>query len=884
MNNWSQAMQVSLRVVLSILIVFAILIGIGVGVGLSEISNLGPIESYNATQAALPTKIYDINGRLITQFFADEKRELLRLDEMPQTLIHAILTREDKNFFEHGGFSVLGIGRALIGVLTDNFAGGGSTITQQVAGRLFADRTDISLRRKLIELWYAFQIERRWTKYEILEEYLNGSYFGHNTYGVEAASQFFFGHSARDLSYAESAILVIQLAAPGGRYSPILNPNSARVIQKTVLDQIVDNGFATQEAVDDSFEEYWATYDYSRSNATSAYFEREDRAPYFSEYVRQRLQNEILLGSSDIFRDGYSVYTTLNLDYQDAAHTELLRGIGDANRVYDSNIRTRSEYASSVFGPTVDLLSLAFNMPQLRVAGQKQQQLARKHFAEELNPALGLLLYQFTGNAQDPLRRASQVGLQNSYSQSSTNTVEGALITLENETGYILAMIGGSNFDPNTNSFNRATQSTIQPGSTFKPLYYSAAIEKRVITPATMIYDSPVIFWKDDGTPYTPQNYRGEWVGPVLARSALANSMNVPSIRVLDMLGFDDAISFASRLNGIDQRDLLQHGFTRNYSLGLGSVSVSPLQMARAYATFGNQGVAVTPIAVRYIEDRFGRIVAEPERALREEQARSGSDRIISSQSAYLITNMLESTIGEGTLRYPRSLVGGFDHPMAGKTGTTQNWKDLWTLGYSPYYTTAVWIGFDRGNQSLGVNQTGAVTAGPIWARYMKQIHDGLPPKEFTRPSRGIVEVQVTAETGLLPPPGYTGPVITELFIEGTQPRSYDTSQDYIAEQQEILLTRLQSKLAEGNTGVSALVDANSALAGVSVPQVNTSLTIDADILSIMSSIGVDMAASSNGVPAQQTLSDANDPTLFDGNANLDENDLEGELRNPYLD
>ncbi|NCN04848.1 MAG: PBP1A family penicillin-binding protein [Spirochaetales bacterium] len=881
-------MRTTLRVFFGLLIFLTILLGIALGIGLSDIQNVGSIESFNANQAALPTRILDINGRLITQFFADEKRELLNLEEMPETLIHAILTREDKEFFEHNGFSISGITRAAIGVLTGNFVGGGSTITQQVAGRLLSLRNEFSIRRKLVELWYAFQLERRWTKFEILEEYLNGSYFGHNTYGVEAASQFLFGHSARELTYAESAILVIQLAAPGGRYSPILNPNSARIIQRTVLDQIVDNGFAPREVVDQSFEEYWASYDFSRSNTTTAYFEREDQAPYFSEFVRQQLQNEILLGSANIFRDGFTVHTTLDLNYQTVATREMSLGLSEASRIFNNNIRTQSEYAAATFSPTVDLLSLAFNMPQLRVAGQKQQQQAKSYFQTTLNPALSLLLYQFTNDAQDPLVETSQISLLSTVTETGTSVVEGALISLENETGYIKAMVGGSRFDPNTNSFNRATQASVQPGSTFKPLYYSGAIDEGIITPATMIYDSPVVFWTDDGKPYAPQNYRGEWSGPVLVRNALARSMNVPSVRVMSMLGFDKAISYTSRLLGIDQRDLVQRGFTRNYTLALGVVSVAPIQMAQAYATIANQGIAVTPLAVRYVEDRFGRVVAEPERQLREQQARAGTSRILSPEAAYIVTSMLESTVGDGTLRYPTSLVGGFDHPIAGKTGTTQNWADLWTLGFSPYFTTAVWIGFDRGGQSMGVNQTGAITAGPIWAKYMKAVHEGLPDREFTRPPRGLVDVEVTATTGLLPPPGFSGRVITEIFKEGTQPRTYDTSETYMAEQQEILVSRLDTKLLEGTGALSIFTDpvsvGNSSIGNPAGQMMDVSLELDDDIRAILASVGVTTQPSSTGPFTVEPTIEADDPTLYDGNIWLDDEPGDFELSNPYLD
>ncbi|MGI9256608.1 MAG: penicillin-binding transpeptidase domain-containing protein, partial [Salinispira sp.] len=350
------------------------------------------------------------------------------------------------------------------------------------------------------------------------------------------------------------------------------------------------------------------------------------------------------------------------------------------------------------------------------------------------------------------------------------------------------------------NQLNRALSARVQPGSSFKPLYYAAAIEKEIVTPATMIYDSPVVFWNDDGTSYTPTNYRGEWQGEVLVRYSLARSMNVPSLRVLNRLGFIDAIDITSALLGIPEKEQISRGLVRKYPIGLGVIAVSPIMMAQAFATFPNGGKRTTPVFINYIEDRDGRIVAEPEKKLREEQARKSRElQLLSPQTAYIMTNMLQTTISEGTLRYPTSLVNGFgDMPMAGKTGTTQNWSAIWTVGFSPYYTTAIWIGFDEGSNSLGVNQTGALTAGPIWARYMKAVHENLEPIKFTRPSSGLVEREVTRKNGLLPPAGYQGKTYTEIFRTGTEPREFDENDIFQAEITQLGILRLEQNLLTG--------------------------------------------------------------------------------------
>ncbi|MFO8042838.1 MAG: PBP1A family penicillin-binding protein [Alkalispirochaeta sp.] len=785
--------RVGLIVLFIVLAGGTVAIGIATGVAVAATTNIQNLDRIEEQRSALPTQILDRNGRLITEFFSDENRELVSIDELPRHLIYALITREDQTFFEHQGFSFRGTARAAWNVLTNNYFSGGSTLTQQLSGHLYADRNTISIQRKLVELWWALQMERHLTKYEILEQYLNRMWFGHGNYGVEAASQFFFGHSARDLTIAESAMLVIQLANPS-LYSPIRRPNEARRVQKTILDQMVNLGYATQDQVDRSFDQYWGSYDFTRASTSTAFFEREDRAPYFSEYVRYQLENQYLLGSLDINRDGFVVHTTLDLGFQEAADRYMRAGIARANSIYQQNTATRVDYGADLV-PIIDLLSLTFNVPDLRVGDAKRRQAAQQTFDEDLNPLMEVVTLMFAPSEQLGLRHATRMSYSRSEQQSQRTTVQGALITLQNDTGHITAMVGGREFE-SRNQFNRAVDGSQTPGSSFKPLYYVAGIEERVITPATMLYDSPVVFWNDDDTPYTPENYRGEWVGPVLVRYALARSMNVPSVKVLDRVGFDAALQTAGALLGIPEAQWEERNLVRKYPVGLGVVEAAPIDMARAYATLANQGRQVTPLAVRYIEDRSGRIILEPEAEFRREQRRTGGpDQIVSPQAAYIITDILQTAVESGTLRYAQSVAGGFEQPTAGKTGTTQNWADAWTLGYTPYYTTAVWFGFDRGgNNSLGVNQTGAVTAGPVWAQYMRDIHQGLPVREFVQPD-GIVELEVSTRSGLLPPADYSGSTVDEVFIAGTQPTEFDRMEQFDRQQQPVLVERLRTSL-----------------------------------------------------------------------------------------
>jgi penicillin-binding protein 1A len=358
-------------------------------------------------------------------------------------------------------------------------------------------------------------------------------------------------------------------------------------------------------------------------------------------------------------------------------------------------------------------------------------------------------------------------------------------------------MVGGRQFS-RSDQFNRATQSRVQPGSAFKPLYYSAAIDSRKFTAATMILDAPVVFSNADGTLYEPLNYKGQWHGRVLLRDALAESMNVPSLKVLDGIGFDAAIQRASRMLGVTDPAEIDRRFPRYYPLGLGIIYVSPLEMVRAYSVFENGGREVEPVSIRYIEDRNGKIIMEPAKEARARESRKGAAaQIMSPQTAYIMTSILQSTIREGTLGGQGTLLDIWNdksQAFAAKTGTTQNWEDAWTVGFSSYVTTAVWYGFDEGNRSLGTALTGAAIAGPTWAAFMKAIHKDLPVKRFTRPDSGLSEVVVSATSGLLPT-AYTKKTITELFLQGTEPRAFDEIDEYNATQTDSTLETLKNSL-----------------------------------------------------------------------------------------
>jgi penicillin-binding protein 1A len=769
----------------------AIVLGVLLGIGLAATRNISTKEQFGEQRVALPTKILDVYDREITEFFGEQNREPVTIDQVPQHLIDALLTREDRNFYSHHGFSVRGLLRAAFNIVTGRYVSGGSTLTQNLAGHLYADRTEISIKRKLVELWWAIQMERRYTKQEILEMYLNEMPFGAGNVGVQAASKFYFNHPVQEDTVAESAMLVIQLASPSLN-NPIRNPQRARKLQREILDQMVQLHYVTKKDADDSFDDYWSRYDYTRANS-SAFLDREDKAPYFSEYIRGQL-DDLLVGSYNYLTDGLVVHTTLNLDYQREADARMAQDIDKINALYLATSGAQVSSSNTSYLPLIDMLGFTFGVDDLMYRNRNAAGNAKRDYSRKVAPVVDMVTNLFG------LQKAQDIvtgGIGTALAVTRKTQVQGALVSMDPTTGYITAMVGGRQFS-RADQFNRASQSRVQPGSAFKPLYYSAAIESRKFTAASMILDAPVVFTNADGTLYQPLNYKGEWHGRVLLRDALAESMNVPSLKVLDGIGFDAAIQRAARLLGVSDPAEIDKRFPRYYPLGLGIIYVSPLEMVRAYSTFENGGREVEPVSIRYIEDRNGKIIMEPAKeALARESRKGDGAQIMSPQTAYIMTSILQSTIKEGTLGGEGGLLDIWNEksqPFAGKTGTTQNWEDAWTVGYSPYLTTAVWYGFDEGNRSLGVALTGAAIAGPTWAKFMKAVHRDLPVKRFTRPESGLSEVVVSATSGLLPT-AFTRKTITELFLSGTEPRAFDEIDEYNATQTDSTLETLKNSL-----------------------------------------------------------------------------------------
>jgi len=770
-------------------VVLSVGIGTGTGLFIARTRNIQRNLDVGEYTPALPSLILDRTGKLITRFFSEEKREILALEEISPHLVHAVLAKEDKSFYSHLGFSFKGFARAAWNIVTGNYFSGGSTISQQVAGTLYEDREVKTLGRKLKELFWSLQLEKNRSKDEILQVYLNNSSFGHGTYGAEAASQFYFGHTAREMTPAEAAMLATQLARIN---SLIRNPNRAKTVQRSTLDAMVELSFVAKAVADASFDEFWRSYDPTRSNLSTTHTERYDEAPYFSEFVRQLFEKEFY-GPSDIYRDGYVIHTTLDLEYQRIAESlveDMRKQLGARSRAVKNSA---IDFAETAILPAVSLLSYMFSAPALEFEKESRENRAIEDFNKSLEKPLEILSLAFRN---DELHHAASTARLANAAATGAEEIQGALVTIDNETGHILAMVGGNDFA--TLKFNVAANSRLSPGSAVKPLYYASAIESGTVTPATMIYDSPAVFIYESNQPYTPRNFIGTWNGPVSVRQALANSMNVPSIKVLDAIGLETAIEsialFLGRSDEASDRDL----FPRAYPIGLGTVSVSPLDLASAYAVFPRQGRTLETSGIRYIEDRYGEVIYDNERSILQEASKRR--RILTTQAAYLMTDMLTTTVESGTLSRRVAEAGGVgEMPMAGKTGTTENWSDAWTVGFSPYVTTAVWFGFLMSGNTLGRYQTGALVAGPVWVEYMKKVHTDLPYRDFEQPESGLINRKVCSVSGLLPTEECPE-VIDELFIAGTEPDQFCTYHRKQVEIEREQLRGMAERMLLGNT------------------------------------------------------------------------------------
>ena len=687
----------------------------------------------------LPSQIYDCNGELISEIY-DQYRIYTPLKEVPEKVIKAFLTAEDKSFYFHRGFDIAGVIRALfMDIVNGDFRQGGSTITQQLVKRIYTG-VEKSVERKLIELFIAMEFEKKFSKEKILELYLNDIYFGHGVYGISAASNFFFAKPLTELNFAESAFLASLPSAPD-RFSPFKNPSASEERSRAILLNLVDEGLLSKEQAAVEFDSMWKSFcDRIKIESPDASIRehKEDKAPWVTEYIRQELAGKI--GENELLRGGFKIYTTINLKLQNFSDALIADAIARQNNIVLDFNRSRFLELESKFADRL-LQRIPSNLNSRDRINFTQQLLDIYSQLE--------LFSLISGNLKSENIANKLIYYHESF--FSLAKAEGALVAINPISGEIIALTGGSQFRF-SNQFNRAVQSKRQPGSAFKVFVYGAAIESGKITAASQFQDLPV-FYGGGSNLWAPANYDRDFSGRVLARKALAFSLNVVAARVYDIVGGKSVAAFAAKVTGLPLER-----FNLNPSLSLGTSEMTPLEMVRGFSTFANGGFLVTPHIVKKIEDRDGNVIYN----FKEE-----SQRVISEALALIITDMLQDVIEYGTAHHAVRNVAGFRHPCAGKTGTNTNFRDAWFVGFTPDIAAALWVGCESPEFSLGSGQSGSVAATPLWARFMFEFYKERPFHAFAS-CKGVKSVNVCALSGLLPERGC--PLIKEFFLPGTEP------------------------------------------------------------------------------------------------------------------
>ena len=738
----------------------AVLIG-GLAVGgviwyLSK--DLPALEQLGTYQPSLVTQVYSIDQRLIGQFFI-ERRILTPVAQIPEGLRHAVVAVEDVRFFEHPGLDYIGMLRAAwTNVRRGGKVEGASTITQQLARSLFLS-SERTFDRKIRELILAYKMELVLTKEQILELYLNQIYFGQGAYGVASAAQTYFGKDLSTLTIGESAFLAGLPKSPN-HFSPFKAYDRAKKRQEHVLARMEEAKLLTAAEREQAAAEI---LNFRRPGV-------EQAAPYFVEYIRQLLVAKY--GEAMVYKGGLTVVTTLNMEMQKAAEAAFAAGLRelDKRQGWRGPLRT-----VDVTAPTPPLVAAATEQ-DMKVGDYREgfvTKVAKDHYLVQIGTTLAKLAFDDMAWATRRLTgpdTAEDVAVNLNLKQvlkpddvievmvkqldrgtvhvqlEQTPLVEGGLIAMEPGNGAIRAMVGGYDFA--RSEYNRAVQAHRQPGSAFKPIIYATAMSQGM-SPASVILDAPVVYEQEqDEKTWRPENYGRKIHGMVSLRDALAHSHNLATVRLLDKIGVKSVIEFAKTVG-------ITSPLAADLSLGLGSSSVGLMELTSAYNVLLNQGLRAEPYAILFVKDNAGQVL---------EQTEPQAVEVISKETAYLITNMMEDVIQKGTGQAAK-VIG---RPIAGKTGTTDEFINAWFIGGAPNLVTGIYVGFDD-RRSLGETESGAHAALPIWINFMQKALKPLPVMAFTIPE-GITFVKVDPATGLLEGEQEGEASTVELFAKGSEP------------------------------------------------------------------------------------------------------------------
>ncbi len=691
---------------LGVLSVCAVLLSLGIGLLLGYIKELPPIEQLENYSPPQVTTIYDRTGTNEIGKFFRQKRVIARIkSDIPKNLINAYIAIEDKRFYQHFGVDFVRTFKALlIDIKRMRPAQGASTITQQLPRNLLPEvsrRKIIS--RKIKETLLALQIEKHYSKEQILEFYLNQIYLGNGAYGVQAAARRFFNKDVKDLNLSECATLAGITQLPE-RYSPVNNLKLATRRRNIVLRMMHEQRYITKKQYEKTVAEPIVL------NPPAPV---RHRAPYFVEYMRQELLKNAEFSNEDLHKKGYMIYTTLDAELQTIAEEELKRGLREVERLWQSKkyerfLEQEDRYLRTVPAPGQVRLAKITEVFSDRITMYLDNYVGTIPLPENLP-------YFEPENVINPGRYVS-IELKSVNHNTNTFTgslgdekhVQGAIVVLDAHTAQILALVGGEEFYDmeNDGQWNRAIQAKRQPGSAFKPFFYAAAFEMG-FTPATVFIDEPLVF--PDG--YTPKNYENEFFGPTTLQEALEHSRNVVTIMLYQAIGQRRALSFVNKFDFTDTRPEWQYPDQMGISACLGTVSMPLLSLAAAYIPFVNKGIAIQPLGVRRITDAKNKVIKEFKPYERV---------VISPQTAYLIASVLQGAITRGTAYYPigEYFEGRRIPEIAGKTGTTNDCTDAWFIGYTPDLVIGVYVGFDR-VRTLGPRMTGSTVAGPIWQSFL---------------------------------------------------------------------------------------------------------------------------------------------------------------------
>jgi penicillin-binding protein 1A len=627
--------------------------------------DLPGIDTLKDYRPSIASSVYDDNNELIDEFFLED-RKVVKIAEIPKVVHYAFVASEDSRFYQHQGFDIQSIFRALFkNFEAGHIVQGASTITQQVAKLMYLSPEKKYI-RKVKEAILSYKIDKYLTKDEILNLYLNQIYLGHGTYGVESASLGYFGKSAKELTLPEAALLAGLPKAPN-TYSPFLHFEKAKQRQAYVLSRMVEDNYITQAEMDKAVNVPLKLRDIKPKDKVAA---------YFVEHIRRYVQEKY--GADVLYKEGLSIYTTLNIAAQKSARDALEKGLAE--------LEDREKYERGL--------------------------------------------------------------------------VQGAIYCMDVKTGAIRAMVGGRDF--NKSEFNRAIQSRRQAGSAFKPLIYTAAFDKGM-NPSTRFVDSPIVFEdpsQEDGL-WKPKNFDDKFLGPITMRTALVQSRNIVTIKILQEIGVDYAASYAMNMG-------ITSPISRTLSLALGASGVTLQELVNAYGVLANAGKKVTPFFIKKIVDRTGNVF---------EETKVKSEQVIDPRIAFMTSYVMRDVVESGTGRRVKSL----GRPVAGKTGTTNDIRDAWFIGFTPSLIAGVWIGFDQ-ETTLGKNEVGGRAAAPVWLYFMEKVVLHTPVEAFPTPE-GIIFVKVDPKTGLASGGSDKG-AIYEAFRDSAPPKE---KSDGLTEEKEDL-------------------------------------------------------------------------------------------------